>query len=131
MNFIAVLLIASICCCSFGACQTIEKNTTYITQYPPLPLNESIQDYHGKKICLQGKKATVIHQHMMKGSISNEQHIYIDYNKGQQLVAYYNNLKIPNDKKVHKFYGTVHKISGAGKGGGPHTEYYLDLDKVE
>jgi hypothetical protein len=28
-------------------------------------------------------------------------------------------------------YGSLHAMSGKGKGGGTHREYYLDLDKVE
>ena len=69
---------------------------------------------------------------MMKGSFAGEeQHIYIDYNDGKQLVGYYTTLKIPNDSNEHIFSGRVSKISGAGKGGGTHTEYYLDLEKID
>ena len=66
----------------------------------------------------------------MKGSLEPESHVYVDYNNSQ-VVAYYRDFKLPKDKKKLKFYGTVSQMSGAGKGGGTHTETYIDLDKVE
>lgn len=30
-----------------------------------------------------------------------------------------------------RVFGTLREVSGAGKGGGQHSEYYIDLDKVE
>lgn len=109
---------------------TTDKNYQYLSE------DKLIKNYVGQKIWLEGKESTVIHQHMMKPSFSlseedKEKHLYVDYNNGQQIVVYYTNINIPKDQKKHQFYGTVQKMSGAGKGGGTYTEYYLDLDKVE
>ena len=89
------------------------------------------------RIAIEGEIATAIHQHMMKVSMeSNDEHLYIDVldSEGQQLVGYYNPTTIgivPDDTKRHYFLGTLHSISGAGKGGGTHTEWYIDLDRIE
>jgi len=128
--FSLLLLIISAC----GTTSTT-SNTTNVSEnnsYTKLPANKSVISFVGKKISLVGKKSEMVHQHMMKGSLDGkEKHIYIDYNDGNQIVGYYSGFTIPDDKKTHTFYGTVDKMSGAGKGGGTHTEYYIDLDKVE
>lgn len=112
------------------------NNNTSTTSYQQLSKDKSIKNHVNQQVWLEGTESIDIHQHMMKSSFSlegeaEEKHLYVDYNNGQQIVVYYKNIKIPQDQKKHKFFGTIQKISGAGKGGGTHTEYYLDLDKVE
>lgn len=122
---------------SITACHPSSNTTTSNNQtYQQLALDQSIKKYVGQQVWLEGKQSRVISQHMMKGTLalegeSKEEHIYIDYHVGQQIVAYYKDINVPNDNKKHKFYGTIQSITGAGKGGGTHTEYYMDLDKVE
>ena len=106
------------------------------TSYQQISKNKSIANHVNQQVWLEGTESIGINQHMMKSSFSlegeaEEKHLYVDYNNGQQIVVYYKNINIPQDQKKHKFFGTIQKISGAGKGGGTHTEYYLDLDKVE
>jgi hypothetical protein len=124
---------------TYIACSS-SVNTTSTTRtdsnYQLLSIDKSIKDYVDQKIYLEGTESLEINQHMMKTSFSlegeaEEKHLYIDYNNGQQIVGYYKNIRLPKDQKKHKFYGTARKMSGAGKGGGTFTEYYLDLDKVE
>jgi hypothetical protein len=106
------------------------------SSYQHLSKDKSIANHVNQQIWLEGTESTQINQHMMKVSFNlegeaEEKHLYVDYNNGQQIVVYYKNIKIPQDQKKHIFFGTIQKMSGAGKGGGTHIEYYLDLDKVE
>lgn len=84
-------------------------------------------------IAISGKVSQFPLQHMMKFSMTEEQHLYIDMPDGRQIVGYYDAAKIKidlNDTTNHLFIGNLNKMSGAGKGGGTHTEYYLDLKEV-
>jgi len=123
-----------------SACQPTSSSThdskTDETDYIPLPPNQSISGYVGKAIWFEGRRSAMIRQHMMKGpgpvAEYEEQHCYIDYHGDHQTVVYYTkDIEVPKDDKMHKFYGIVDKIRGAGKGGNPHTEYFLNLHKVE
>jgi ABC-type Fe3+/spermidine/putrescine transport system ATPase subunit len=109
--------------------------------YYELKSGESILSFIGKKIVFEGKISEIPMQHMMRMSPTfqgqeSEENEYIepaDKFKGGQIVAYYlpSKVKWPGKKDGLRFYGTMQKMSGAGKGGGEHTEYYLMLDKVE
>jgi hypothetical protein len=77
---------------------------------------------------------------MMKMSLNDgeeEKHEYLDPDrkyKGNQIVGYFypSKVKFPENKKAAiKVYGSLKVMKGQGKGGGTHSEYYLDLDKVE
>ena len=140
MKYLALNLLLFFClsttytACSSSSNTTNDNNLT--SNYQALSKDKSVKDFVDQQIWLEGTESTEVYQHMMKPSFSLEEedaekHLYVDYNNGQQIVAYYKNIKIPKDQKKHKFFGTVKKISGAGKGGGTHTEYYLDLNKVE
>lgn len=120
--------------CSFS--NNFQNTSTETEEYQHLSVDEPIKKYLGQKIWLEGKQAIEVYQHLMKPSFSfdgevEEKHLFVDYNNDKQVVVYYKDIKMPQDQKKHKFYGTVQSISGAGKGGGTHTEYYLNLDKVE
>lgn len=122
---------------ALAACSTPEPTTTRSKSanntYTALTPDQSIQDFVGQRIWLEGQLATMVYQHMMKSDLDGiADHIYVDYHDGKQLVAYLQGLTLPDKKSnSYRFYGTVNKISGAGKGGGTHTEYYLDLERVE
>jgi hypothetical protein len=139
MKYLTLNLLLSFCLSTTYMACISSKNTTNdntsTSNYQHLSKDKSIKGFVEQQIWLEGTESTEVRQHMMKSSFSlegaAEQHLYVDYNDGQQMVAYYKSIKIPKDQKVHKFFGTVQKMSGAGKGGGTHTEYYLDLDKVE
>ena len=103
-------------------------------EYMQLDADMPISDYTGQKIWIEGTISTDPMQHMMKEAVpfgEEEQHLYIAYNDGEETVGYYTNLEIPTDDQNHRFYGTVDKISGAGKGGDTHTEYFINLEKIE
>jgi hypothetical protein len=146
MKRVTVLFLAAIL---LGACNApkptsgtiaetvkIEKNMK--EEYHSLTETDRLSNFMDKKVCFEGKIATMIHQHMMRGSFDGkQQEHYFDplekYSFGQ-MVVYYSPEKViwPEDKeKQVKIYGTVGEVSGAGKGGGTHSEYYLDVDKVE
>jgi hypothetical protein len=101
---------------------------------------ESIFSRMDEKVCFEATFSKEIYQHMMRMSPpfqkEKEEHHYIDpasKYKGGQIVAYYfpSKVKWPANKSA-KFlvYGTMSSMTGPGKGGGEHTEYYLILDKV-
>ncbi len=113
-------------------------------KYHKLGKTDKLSDFEGRKISFEGTLSTMIMQHMMKGSpmpfgdddAEAEEHKYLSptedlYSFGEMVGYYYpSKVKWPTAKKL-VFYGTINSISGAGKGGGTHTEYYIDLDKVE
>ena len=116
----------------------LKNEKTMKAEYHNLMETDQLGKFLDKKVCFEGKIAKIIHQHMMKGSIdgSQQEHYFdpLDKYSFGQMVVYYRSGKViwPDDKeKLLKIYGTVGEISGAGKGGGTHSEYYLDVDKVE
>lgn len=134
----------------FMACNSTKSNNENSksaargSNYHPLSKTEKLSDFDGKKVSFEGKISTIIMQHMMKGGPmpfgeeddhEKEKHQYLSplesYAFGE-IVGYYFPSKVswPKADKLI-FYGTIGSISGAGKGGGTHTEYYIDLDKVE
>jgi hypothetical protein len=140
MKYLALHLCFFFCISTTYIACTSSVNTTNSktadTKYQHLSKNKSIKGFVDKAVCIEGTESIEINQHMMKPYFSlegevEEKHLYVDYNNGQQIVVYYKNINLPEDQKKHKFYGTVREMSGAGKGGKMHTEYYLDLDKVE
>ncbi len=119
------------------ACATLQNKTAGQEkkdfEYTTLKPDQSIQDFVGQRICIEGQLATIIHQHMMKGGVNGTPtHVYVDYHKSRQLVAYFKDGVAPPTTagKSYRFYGIVGRISGAGKGGGTYTEYYLDVVRV-
>jgi len=107
--------------------------------YHELKASERISSFINKKIVFNGKISEMPMQHMMRMSPpmgEKEEHHYIEpvnNAKFGQLVAYYfpSKVKWPDQEDGLRFYGTLGSMSGAGKGGGEHTEIYLLLDKVE
>lgn len=120
---------------------SIPQNTAAVTpatvqpsHYIALRPNQSIQDFVGQRIWIEGELSNIIHQHMMKGGLNGTPpYVYVDYHNDRQLVAYFEKGLEPPTKmgKSYRFYGVVNSISGAGKGGGTYTEYYLDVLRVE
>jgi hypothetical protein len=92
-----------------------------------------------KKVVFKGKISKMPAQHMMRSTPPGqepEEHKYIDAAEDLmlgQMVAYYlpSKVKWPVQAENLLIYGTIQSMSGAGKGGGTHTEYYLLVDKVE
>lgn len=123
---------------SLMSCQptaSIEAN-----DYKKLMDKESLSEYVGKKVQLEVKICKMEMQHMLIISLEGKQtYICLDRlsNKGEefgQLLAYTSDENIlKKDFETDKFIalGTVQMISGAGKGGGIHKEYYLELDAVK
>jgi hypothetical protein len=110
------------------------------TDYQMLKAGENLSDFVDKKICFDAKISEIPAQHMMKMSLNDgeeEKHEYLDpdskYNCSQFVGYYYlSKVKFPENKKTTlKVFGSLRMMQGKGKGGGIHTEYYLDLDKVE
>lgn len=151
---LTILLFATISCNSneTGHEDTTNTDSTSTTQINPtntesstseinvssfmeLDIDMHIGDYVGQKVWIQGTitPPEKMMEHMMKGSnpMAEELNVCIDFNEGEQIIGYYSGINVPRDNQSHKFYGTVDKISGAGKGGENHTEYFINLDKVE
>jgi hypothetical protein len=120
--------------------KSTSANANMNKDYYQLKAGEKIFDFVDKPIVFEAKIAQIPAQHMMKASLNDgekEKHEYLDpdtkYNGGQ-IVGYYLPSKVvwPKEKKATiKVYGSLRVMSGKGKGGGTHTEYYLDIDKVE
>jgi len=131
---IVILTIGSSCSSSKTSTETSPKSVAGEHRYLELLPEQFIGDFVGEYVWFEGKRSLMIEQHMMKSGIDGTPpHIYIDYHNGQQIVAYYNDTikKFEENNRLYKFYGRVGSISGAGKGGGTHTEYYLDLIRIE
>ncbi len=149
MRYLWLLALVCLAGCSAQKNNTVEnepQNTEKMKDYidwTKIPKGKSWID---QKVVFEGKISTMPHQHMMKGSFDGEeQNIYIDpteqYNYSQ-IVGYYRELSLKMDntaknaldkgsKAIFRFYGTIGEVSGAGKGGGTHSEYYIDLEKME
>jgi hypothetical protein len=120
--------------------KTDNINSTSMDNYYTIKEGESIFSRMDEKVCFEATISKEIYQHMIKMSPpfqeEKEEQQYIDpasKYKGGQIVAYYfpSKVKWPANKSA-KFlvYGTMSSMTGPGKGGGEHTEYYLILDKV-
>ena len=135
------LLILAFCACKSTKVSSGESNikSSMNMNYYILKVGENLSDFVDQKICFEAKISEIPAQHMMKMSLNDgekEKHEYLDPDskyKGNQIVGYFypSKVKFPENKKAAiKVYGSLHAISGKGKGGGTHREYYLDLDKV-
>lgn len=133
---ITLCLIVTVILC---ACAT--RNAEPSVPYYTMTEGESIADFEGKKIRFMASLAEIPMVHMMRPSLNHsgrEEHIYLDplqsYGFGQ-IVAYFNTKSFSQTKiKPNRTYlvsGTVGAVSGPGKGGGMHTEYYLELEGAE
>jgi hypothetical protein len=114
----------------FAAC-TPTSNSLNTEGYTELKADASLKDYKGEKVYFKAEICEFEMQHMLAGM---KDYVCIDWvdDKGEtvrQMLAY-TDLKVEKDG-VFVAFGTLGSVSGAGKGGGMHTEYYLDLDKVE
>jgi hypothetical protein len=137
-----VLLLFAFCACKSTKVNISESNnkSSMHTDYQMLKAGENLFDFVDKKICFDAKISEIPAQHMMKMSLNDgeeEKHEYLDPDrkyKGNQIVGYFypSKVKFPENKKAAiKVYGSLKVMKGQGKGGGTHSEYYLDLDKVE
>jgi hypothetical protein len=123
--------------CSACATRNAQPSVLYYTMTDA----ENISDFVGKKVRFQASLSEIPMAHMMRPSLSHfgkEEHIYLDplpkYGFGQ-IVAYFNTAAFRGKNlRAHRTYwvwGTVGSVSGAGKGGGMHTEPFLELEGVE
>lgn len=123
--------------CTACATRNAEPSVSYYT----MTEGENIADFVGKKVRFQTSLAEIPMAHMMRPSLSHsgkEEHIYLDplpkYVFGQ-IVAYFTvdsfQRNMMRDNRTYWVSGTVGSVSGAGKGGGAHTEHYLELEGVE
>ena len=109
-----------------------------LTTYNELPVKPELEGLVGQKVVFEAKLAEHENQHMIKSSFDGRApYICIEplskYETIDQLLAYSSDLTLNKrlKGKTFKVFGVIGKLTGAGKGGGFHTEYYLDLDKVE
>lgn len=149
MRYLWLFSLLGIFACSTSKSNTpqeVDKNTEKKGEYIAWEKLTKREDWIGQKVVFEGKVAKIPHQHMMKGNFDGtEKNVYIDplekYNYAQ-IVGYYKELSLDMDnaaknaldkgnETVFRFYGTIGKLSGAGKGGGTHAEYYIDLDKMQ
>ena len=127
-----------------GSCRlsknSLTANSIMNKDYYPIKAGENLFDFVDKSIVFDAKIAQFPAQHMMKSSLTEgeqEKHEYLDPDtkyKGGQILGYYFPSKVvwhKEQKATIKVYGSLRVMSAKGKGGGTHTEYYLDIDKVE
>ncbi|NPV03084.1 MAG: hypothetical protein HPY53_17050 [Brevinematales bacterium] len=100
-----------------------EEASVTLTKYSELSANLN------KKITITAKKSEIIMQHMMAYDPNKPAVSYIDLDGGAQIAVY--SLKPLPCKGNLKITGTVGEVSGAGKGGGTHSELYLSADEWE
>jgi hypothetical protein len=126
------------------ACTSIKKNPTEkvaTEDYELLPMNAQMSDYVGKKVHFKARICTMEMEHMIRFSLEEtNEYFCIDQmndegEAGFQMLAYTNASGIDSLKKykekIFSIYGKLGSTTGAGKGGEEHTEYFLELDKVE
>lgn len=123
--------------CSACATRNAEPSESYYTMTDA----ENIADFVGKKVRFQASLAEIPMAHMMRPSLNlsgQEEHVYLDplpkYGFGQ-IVAYFKVASFQRNmiraNRTYWISGSVGSVSGAGKGGGTHTEYYLELEGAE
>ncbi|MFK7948910.1 MAG: hypothetical protein AB8G11_15055 [Saprospiraceae bacterium] len=118
--------------CTFAMCSP--KTAIKMGDYEELTGRVKLENYVDKKVTFVASRCKMEYQHMLKSSIDGiPSYICLDSDAVGQVLAYY---KMPSDIKNadnirFRVFGKLGTISGAGKGGGTHTEYYLDLDYVE
>ena len=130
-------------CCILAAflCACATRSSEPAVPYYTMTDAENIADFEGRKVRFLCTLAEIPMAHMMRPSLNHsgkEEHIYIDplpkYGFGQ-IVAYFKAASFQrNMMKTNRTYwvsGTVGSVSGAGMGGGTHTEYYLELEGAE
>lgn len=104
------------------------------SSYKQLPENAKWADWLNKDITFIAQKCEMEHQHMLKMSIDGRQpYLCLDTDVSQILAYYLAPSYIKHaDNEQFRVYGTLHSMStDSGKGGKPHTEYYLDLDALD
>lgn len=114
------------------------KTSVQMGDYNELPNKAKLEEWVGKKVTFVATRCSFEYQHMLKASLDGTPpYVCIESEASGQILAYYEkekekNIQLENTENLRfRVFGTLNKISGAGKGGGTHTEYYLDLDNVE
>ncbi len=107
--------------------------TDMFGEYIQLEKKNNPEELVGKKVTFVATRCSFEYQHMLKVSLEVENYICIESEEVGQILAYYkSDTPVKNaDNLRFRIFGTVGKVSGAGKGGETHTEYYIDLDNVE
>lgn len=145
LNFIILILVTLLSCkpsqTSNNASQSVTmKDFKNKMAYQKLSDTDDLKNFVGQRVQFQAKLCRMEMQHMLRGSFDGvDSYICIDRvnEKGEnirQILAYTakdDRFREEFNGKQFTVFGVVGKISGAGKGGGTHTEYYLELDKVE
>jgi len=105
------------------------------SEYYSLTKTDKLSDYVGKKVQIDIYPSRERLQHMMKPAAFNgeeEEHQYVvpenDFAIGEFLIYYTKkNIHWPVKASKIRIFGSIESVSGAAKGGGTHTEYYMDL----
>ena len=124
---------------SFFAC--VPSKEIPIPEYELFPAGAKLSEYVGKKIYFKARVCDFEMQHMLRSSLDEtSEHFCIDQTGGNgkyafQILAYTDQAGMKMVEKctgkVFTIYGTIDSITGAGQGGGEHTEYYLEFDKLD
>jgi hypothetical protein len=102
--------------------------------YYQLPKKNNPEEWVGKKVTFVAVRCPFEHQHLLKTTLDGTpKYLCLEAEEVGQILAYYGkNTPIrAADALRFRVFGTVGKVSGAGKGGKMHTEYYLDLDYID
>lgn len=111
--------------------------------YTPITIEADFVDFVDKNVQFQARVCNFEMQHMLVSSMGDSRSTYICMDrvdeKGKminQLLAYtkeraaYLSQVSTFKNKRFSVFGKLKVASGAGKGGGTHKEYYLELDKI-
>lgn len=111
-----------------------------MTNYTLLERGEQAEGLLEQPVKILGRRSDIIMQHMMAaapvmrpdGTFTRKREFAFDTEALGQILVYYADELEPmafNQRLV--VYGVLREVSGPGKGGGKHSEYYVDLDRLE
>lgn len=111
----------------------VVQRTDIFGEYVQLKKKNDPEELVGKKVTFVATRCSFEYQHMLKMTTEVEKYFCIEADEVGQILAYYTpDIPVKSAENLRfRVFGTVGKVSGAGKGGGTHTEYFLDLDNVE
>jgi hypothetical protein len=104
------------------------------SDYVYLETKSDAERWIDQKVAFRATVCRFENEHLIRPSFDgNEAYICLDNAVFGQILAYHasNFDKKPTEKSEFLVYGRFAKTTGAGKGGGMHTEYFLEMDKAE
>lgn len=104
------------------------------SDYHQLEKGAVLNNWLTKRVTFVAQSCAFESQHLLKVSLDgNEPYICLDSDFREMLAYHSPNLSVKViEEGRFRVFGTLQSIStDRGKGGQPHTEYYLDLEAIE